>query len=76
MPTNIEYTNEFGQWYSDLGETQQDDVASVVGLLEAQGTKLGFPYSSKINGSKHSRMREQRSTNSRSSHPNLLLLRS
>ena len=60
MPTNIEYTNEFGQWYSDLGETQQDDVASVVGLLEAQGTKLGFPYSSKINGSRHSRMRELR----------------
>ena len=46
MPTNIEYTNEFGQWYSDLGETQQDDIASVVGLLEAQGTKLGFPFTS------------------------------
>lgn len=60
MPTNIEYTNEFGRWYSDLGETQQDDIASVVGILEAQGTKLGFPYSSKINGSKHSRMRELR----------------
>lgn len=60
MPTNIEYTNEFGQWYSNLGEIQQDDIASVVGLLETKGTKLGFPYSSKINGSKHSRMRELR----------------
>ena len=60
MTTNIEYTDEFGQWYSDLAEVQQDDIASVVGLLEAYGTKLGFPYSSKINGSKHSRMRELR----------------
>ena len=60
MPTNIEYTDEFGQWYFNLAEVQQDDLASVVGLLEAKGTKLGFPYSSKINGSKHSRMRELR----------------
>lgn len=60
MSTSIEYTDEFGQWFSDLGEIQQDDIASVVGLLSAQGTKLGFPYSSKINGSKHSKMRELR----------------
>ena len=60
MSTSIEYTDEFGEWYSVLTEIQQDDIASIVGLLEAQGTKLGFPYSSKINGSKHSRMRELR----------------
>ena len=60
MSTNIEYTDEFGQWFSNLGEIQQDDIASVVGLLETKGTKLGFPYSSKIHGSKHSRMRELR----------------
>lgn len=60
MPTNIEYTDEFEQWYLSLSETFQDDIASIVGLLEAKGTKLGFPYSSKINGSKHSRMRELR----------------
>ena len=60
MPTSIEYTDEFGQWFSDLGEIQQDDIASIVSLLDTQGTKLGFPYSSKINGSKHSRMRELR----------------
>ena len=60
MPSNIEYTDEFGQWFFDLGKTQQDDIASVVGLLEVKGTKLGFPYSSKINGSKHSKMRELR----------------
>ena len=60
MSTNIEYTDEFGQWYSVLEEIQQNDIASVVGLLEDRGTNLGFPFSSKINGSKHSKMRELR----------------
>jgi hypothetical protein len=60
MSINIEYTDEFGQWYSNLSEIQQDNVASVIGLLEEKGTKLGFPYSSKINGSQHSKMRELR----------------
>jgi hypothetical protein len=52
MPTIVEYTDDFGQWYSELTEIQQDDIASVVDLLEAKGTSLGFPYSSKINSSK------------------------
>ena len=60
MTTNIEYTDEFGQWFLDLQESQQDDVTSVVNLLEENGTRLGFPYSSKINGSKHPKMRELR----------------
>jgi len=60
MPTNIEYTDEFGHWYSNLDELLQDNIASVVALLEEKGTKLGFPYSSKINGSRHSKMRELR----------------
>jgi hypothetical protein len=60
MPTIVEYTDDFGQWYSELTEIQQDDIASVVDLLEAKGTSLGFPYSSKINSSKHSKMRELR----------------
>jgi len=60
MQTTIEYTNEFGQWYLNLTEVQQDDIASVVGLLSARGTSLGFPYSSKINTSRHHKMRELR----------------
>ena len=34
MPTSIEYTNEFGHWYSNLDELLQDNIASIVGLLE------------------------------------------
>ena len=60
MAVNIEYTNEFGQWWSSLTATEQNDIAVVVMLLEEKGISLGFPFSSKINGSRHSGMRELR----------------
>ncbi len=60
MKVNVEYTDEFGQWWFTLSETQQNDIVAVVMLLEEHGTQLGFPYSSKINSSRHSRMRELR----------------
>ena len=43
-----------------LSEAQQDDTDRVVGLLEARGPQLGFPYSSGIAGSQHAHMRELR----------------
>ena len=35
-------------------------MAAIVGLLEQRDTKLGFPYSSGINDSRHNHMRELR----------------
>ncbi len=60
MPWMIEYTDEFGAWWTSLNATQQDDTDSVVGLLEVRGPQLGFPYSSGLVGSKHAHMRELR----------------
>lgn len=60
MTTDIEYTDEFGKWWSNLEDSEQDDITSVVTLLEKRGVNLGYPYSSKINDSKHSQMRELR----------------
>jgi hypothetical protein len=57
---NVEYTDEFEAWWSALGESQQDDVEAIVTLLERKGPRLPFPYSSGINGSRHSHMRELR----------------
>jgi hypothetical protein len=57
---NVEYTDEFGAWFGDLSEGVQDDVDRVVGLLEAKGPSLPFPYCSGIEGSKHDHMRELR----------------
>ena len=48
----VVYTAEFEAWWEGLSEGQQDDVAAVVGVLEAKGVSLGFPYSSAIKGSK------------------------
>lgn len=56
----IEYTDEFGEWWITLSEQQQDDVAAIVGLLADRGTSLGFPHSSGINNSRHSHLRELR----------------
>jgi hypothetical protein len=56
----IEYTDEFGQWWSGLTERQQDRVAATVRLLAARGPSLPFPYSSGVNGSRHEHMRELR----------------
>jgi hypothetical protein len=57
---NVEFTDEFGGWFGTLGEVVQDDIDRVVGLLEAKGPGLPFPYSSGIEASKHAHMRELR----------------
>ena len=60
MKWAVEYTDEFGDWWDTLDEQQQDSIDASVGLLEQLGPYLGFPHSSKINGSRHSQMRELR----------------
>jgi hypothetical protein len=60
MSWNVEYTDEFGDWWSGLGEDEQESLAASVRLLEERGPALGFPHSSGINGSKHGHMRELR----------------
>jgi hypothetical protein len=59
MAWNVEHTDEFAEWYHGLGEAQQDDITTAGLLLMEQGPQLPFPYSSGINGSKHTHMRVQ-----------------
>ena len=56
----VEYTNEFGAWWTRITDSEQEDVATVVELLMEQGPELLFPYSSSVAGSRHGRMRELR----------------
>lgn len=56
----VEYTDEFGQWWNSLDEAEQTSVATYVGLLEQNGPALKHPYSSGIHGSRHAHMRELR----------------
>jgi hypothetical protein len=60
MTCEVEYTDEFGEWWNDLSEDEQDSVAAKVQLLEQLGPQLPYPHSSGINGSRHSHMRELR----------------
>lgn len=56
----VEYSDNFGAWWDTLSEEEQEDVYTVVGLVKKLGPTLPFPYSSKINDSKYSHLRELR----------------
>jgi hypothetical protein len=60
MPWNVEYTNEFGDWWQGLTEAQQEDIGAVVEVLIERGPDLPFPHSSGSNASRHDHMRELR----------------
>ena len=60
MIWNVEYTDEFGQWWDALTEAEQESVDVSVRLLEEMGPQLPFPHSSGVKASKHGQMRELR----------------
>lgn len=60
MPWEVEYTDEFGDWWAELTEAQQDRIAATIRLLAERGPSLPFPHSSGVNGSHHEHMRELR----------------
>ncbi|HMT09853.1 MAG TPA: type II toxin-antitoxin system RelE/ParE family toxin [Pyrinomonadaceae bacterium] len=60
MQCEVEYTDEFEEWWHALDEAEQTSVGSGIEVLERLGTTLGYPYSSDIRGSRHSQMRELR----------------
>ncbi|MEP6902848.1 MAG: type II toxin-antitoxin system RelE/ParE family toxin [Actinomycetota bacterium] len=60
MPFEVEYTDEFEEWWNTLSKDGQATVDAYVKMLEEFGIALGFPYSSDIKGSEYSQMRELR----------------
>jgi hypothetical protein len=56
----VEFTDEFGEWWDTLSAEEQDAIDVVVGLLEEKGAHLPFPQSSGVSTSKHSHLRELR----------------
>ena len=48
MSWDIEYTDEFGEWWACLSADEQESLAASVRLLEDRGPALGFPHSSGI----------------------------
>ena len=60
MSWEVEYTDEFGEWWHDLTGGRQDAVAARVELLMEYGPNLPDRYSSDIRSSRHGVMRELR----------------
>ena len=60
MPYEVEVSDEFRDWYEPLSEAEQLSVERVVLMLAEAGPALSFPYSSGIQQSKFSHMRELR----------------
>ena len=57
---DVEVTDEFKAWWNGLTEAEHISVERAVLLLEEHGPRLPFPYSSKVNGTRHAAMRELR----------------
>jgi hypothetical protein len=60
MIWNVEYTDEFGSWWTELVESEREDISATAAILMELGPELPFPHSSGIEGSRHSHMRELR----------------
>ena len=57
---NVEYTDEFGDWWGTLSEADQVALDSSVRLLELLGPTLSRPHADTVNGSRHKNMKELR----------------
>jgi hypothetical protein len=60
MKWEIEYTDEFENWWNTLDPEEQDSIAVTVGLLERLGPNLPRPYSDTVKGSSFPNMKELR----------------
>ena len=60
MAWEVEFSNEFGEWWNGLSAAEQKSVDFTVSLLQEVGPTLRMPHSSGIEMSRHTHMRELR----------------
>lgn len=60
MAWEVEFTDEFEEWWATLTDDEQADVSASVSLLETHGPQLPRPHADTVKGSKHSNMKELR----------------
>ena len=56
----VEFTDQFGEWWSELSEEEQEEIDARIALLERRGPSLGRPLVDAITSSRHSNMKELR----------------
>lgn len=57
---NVEFTDQFEDWWTSLGDDAQDAIAAAVDILQEFGPGCGRPMVDTIKGSRHSNMKELR----------------
>ena len=60
MAWEVEFSDEFGEWWSSLTAAEQKSVDFTVSLLQQVGPTLKMPHSSGVEMSRHRHMRELR----------------
>lgn len=60
MPWEVEYTDQFEEWWDDLSADQQEAFDAAIELLQEHGPGLGRPLVDTIKSSRHSNMKELR----------------
>ncbi len=60
MVWEVEFSDEFGDWWDGLTPTEQKSVDFAVRLLQELGPVLRMPHSSGVEISRHAHMRELR----------------
>jgi hypothetical protein len=60
MAWEVEFSDEFGEWWDGLTASEQKSVDFTVSLLQEAGPTLRMPHSSGVEISRHARMRELR----------------
>ncbi|HEX4004824.1 MAG TPA: type II toxin-antitoxin system RelE/ParE family toxin [Acidobacteriaceae bacterium] len=60
MAWEVEVSDEFRDWYEDLGLEEQDSVIYSVEVLRQGGPDLGRPHVDAVKGSRHTNMKELR----------------
>jgi len=60
MAWEVEFTDEFGEWWDGLSVDEQNSIADGVYVLEEFGPTLTRPQADTVRGSKYPNMRELR----------------
>jgi len=58
MAWEVEYTDQFGEWWDNLAEEEQEAVTAAVNVLQRGGPNLGRPLVDTIKQSRHKNMKE------------------
>ncbi len=57
---DVEYTDEWGDWFDSLDDDAQESIAASIALLEVAGPALARPHADTVSGSRYGHMKELR----------------